>query len=92
MGLNFLHSFIHLDFQYRFTCHNEATHWPFLSWFIRNLIRNKGTKIKLSADEIITKTVVAPVEPAPKRFRAVYKFNEGSSSAVRQSVKMSALM
>lgn len=27
-----------------------------------------------------------------KRFRAVYRFNEGSSSAVRKNVKMAALM
>ena len=27
-----------------------------------------------------------------KSFRAVYKFNEGSSSAVRKTVKMNALM
>ncbi|WVW80294.1 hypothetical protein I302_102272 [Kwoniella bestiolae CBS 10118] len=33
-----------------------------------------------------------PAEPPIKKFRAVYKFNEGSSSAVRKNVKMSALM
>ncbi|KAK4688524.1 chromosome transmission fidelity protein 18, partial [Tremellales sp. Uapishka_1] len=32
------------------------------------------------------------LEPVKKKFRALYKFNEGSSSAVRQSVKMSTLM
>jgi chromosome transmission fidelity protein 18 len=32
------------------------------------------------------------VEPIRKKFRALYKFHEGSSSAVRKSVKMSTLM
>jgi len=32
------------------------------------------------------------VEPIRKKFRAMYKFHEGSSSAVRRSVKMSTLM
>jgi chromosome transmission fidelity protein 18 len=32
------------------------------------------------------------VEQPKKRFRAIYKFNEGSSSAVRKTIKMSALM
>jgi chromosome transmission fidelity protein 18 len=32
------------------------------------------------------------VEPPKQKFRAVYKFNEGSSSAVRKPIKMSALM
>ncbi|WVQ78666.1 hypothetical protein IAT38_000753 [Cryptococcus sp. DSM 104549] len=31
-------------------------------------------------------------EPPRKKFRAIYKFNEGSSSAVRKCIKMSALM
>ncbi|TXT07460.1 hypothetical protein VHUM_03180 [Vanrija humicola] len=31
-------------------------------------------------------------KPAAKRFRAVYKFNEGSSAAVRTNVKMGSLM
>ena len=30
--------------------------------------------------------------PALKKFRAVYKFHEGSSAAVRKNVKMSTLM
>lgn len=34
----------------------------------------------------------APAEPPQKRFRAVYKFHEGSSSAVRKTIKMSSLM
>jgi chromosome transmission fidelity protein 18 len=34
----------------------------------------------------------APAEPPKKRFRAVYKFHEGSSSAVRKTIKMSSLM
>ncbi|WVR03696.1 hypothetical protein IAU60_000691 [Kwoniella sp. DSM 27419] len=34
----------------------------------------------------------APEEPQAKKFKALYKFNEGSSSAVRRSIKMSALM
>ncbi|OCF36301.1 hypothetical protein I316_02176 [Kwoniella heveanensis BCC8398] len=34
----------------------------------------------------------APVEPPKKKFRALYKFHEGSSSAVRKNIKMSALM
>jgi len=33
-----------------------------------------------------------PLVPATKKFRAVYKFHEGSSSAVRKTIKMSALM
>jgi hypothetical protein len=32
-----------------------------------------------------------PLEPV-KTFRALYKFHEGSSSAVRKSIKMSTLM
>jgi len=32
------------------------------------------------------------VEPPKQKFKAVYKFNEGSSSAVRKPIKMSALM
>lgn len=33
-----------------------------------------------------------PVDEPVQKFRAVYKFNEGSSSAVRKTIKMSALM
>ncbi|WVQ93642.1 hypothetical protein IAU59_000718 [Kwoniella sp. CBS 9459] len=33
-----------------------------------------------------------PPEPPKKKFKALYKFHEGSSSAVRKNIKMSALM
>jgi chromosome transmission fidelity protein 18 len=38
-------------------------------------------------------TEVTPMsEPPRKRFRAAYKFHEGSSCAVRKNVRMSTLM
>ena len=40
-------------------------------------------------DDVFTES--APVQPN-KKFKAVYKFHEGSSSAVRKNIKMSALM
>ncbi|RSH94825.1 hypothetical protein EHS25_004631 [Saitozyma podzolica] len=45
--------------------------------------------VPLDGDEEIE---TAPAEPPKKRFRAVYKFHEGSSSAVRKTIKMSSLM
>ncbi|WRT65827.1 uncharacterized protein IL334_002777 [Kwoniella shivajii] len=56
--------------------------------------RTKSTSTPILAAESlgVDNASPAPPEPPQKRFRAVYKFNEGSSSAVRKSIKMSALM
>ncbi|OWT35579.1 chromosome transmission fidelity protein 18 [Cryptococcus neoformans Bt1] len=43
-------------------------------------------------EEEVTADGARPQAPSKKKFRPIYKFNEGSLSAVRRSVKMSALM
>ncbi|WWC60447.1 uncharacterized protein I303_103019 [Kwoniella dejecticola CBS 10117] len=57
--------------------------------------RTKSTSVPLLRAESSDQGSVSPAlppEPPTKKFKAVYKFNEGSSSAVRKSIKMSALM
>ncbi|WWC68500.1 uncharacterized protein I206_102429 [Kwoniella pini CBS 10737] len=57
--------------------------------------RTKSINIPLLGTESPTEESVStnlPIEPPIKKFKAIYKFNEGSSSAVRKSIKMSTLM
>ncbi|KAK6907495.1 hypothetical protein I203_101489 [Kwoniella mangroviensis CBS 8507] len=56
--------------------------------------RTKSTSVPLLSTGSMDEGSISPVpaEPPVKKFRAVYKFNEGSSSAVRKNVKMSTLM
>ncbi|WWC88031.1 uncharacterized protein L201_002934 [Kwoniella dendrophila CBS 6074] len=56
--------------------------------------RTKSTSIPLLGTESREDGSISPAPPEPpvKKFKALYKFNEGSSSAVRKSIKMSALM
>lgn len=57
---------------------------------LENLIKEEHCtdSLRVDGDDF---EMVSPPPPA-KRFRAVYKFHEGSSSAVRKCIKMSTLM
>jgi hypothetical protein len=46
----------------------------------------------MSRGQILMVATVSIAQPAAKKFRAVYQFNEGSSAAVRKPIKMSAMM
>ncbi|WVO14672.1 hypothetical protein L204_102309 [Cryptococcus depauperatus] len=49
-----------------------------------------GRTVAVIEEEVVGDSLLKA--PPQKKFRAIYKFNEGSLSAVRRSIKMSALM